>query len=234
MKPNLSLPASVEERLSGWARIQEARLKAPASARPAPSITLSRQFGCEGFPLAMLLRDRLGAGGEPWSVFDKSLLEQVAQDEGISMRLLNRLGDPARALEAFGFHPYGAVTHDEAFAKVAETLVRVAAHGHAIVIGRGGAVLCRSLENCFHFRLEAGFEWRVASIMRRAGVDRAEAEHRVKVNTKLRERFIQDCLDTDVNDPRHYDAVFNNERHSVAEIAAAITAYLAEASRSPA
>ena len=229
MKPNLSLPASVEERLSGWARIQEARLKAPVPSRPAPSITLSRQFGCEGFPLAMLLRDHLGAKGEPWSVLDKSLLEQVAQDEGISMRLLNRLGDPGRALEAFGFHPYGAVTNDQAFAKVAETVVRVVQAGHAIVIGRGGAVLCQGLENCFHFRLVAGFEWRVASIMRRAGVERAEAEHRVKVNTKLRERFIQDCLDADINDPRSYDAVFNNERHTVAEIAAAITAYVAEA-----
>lgn len=230
MKGSLSLPPSVQERLSGWVQIQERRLKAPAVFRPGPTITLSRAFGCEGFPLALRLQDLLFTStGEAWSLFDKALIEKVAQDEGISLRLLTDLGDPTRGLEAFGFHPVGRVTHDEAFAKVAGTLVKIAAQGHAIIVGRGGAILCRDLENAFHFRLEAGDAWRVASVMRRNGVSHAEAEKLVKTQTGLRDRLIQERLGADVADRRFYDAVFNNERHSVDQIAAAIQAFVVSA-----
>jgi len=59
MPTSLTLPASVEERLSGWMRIQERRAAAPAKARPRPCVTISRQFGCEGFPLAVRLQRTL-------------------------------------------------------------------------------------------------------------------------------------------------------------------------------
>ena len=230
MKPGPSLPPSVQERLSGWVQIQERRAQNPGLQRPGPAITLSRQFGCEGFPAALRLQERLsGSTGTPWSLFDKALIEKVALDEGIPMPLLNEPEGPGRGLEAFGFHPRGAVTGDEAFAKVAETLVKVALQGHAIIVGRGGAVLCRGLDNAFHFRLEADLAWRVESYRRRMGCSLGEAEAMVKSQSRLRDRFIHDRLGADVADPGLYDAVFNNGRHSVEEIAAAMEAYVLSA-----
>lgn len=221
------LPPSVEERLAGWAQIQERRTLAPLPARPPATLTISRQFGCEGFPLALRLQARLeSATGLAWSILDKALLEKVAQDEGISMRLLSDLGGATRYLEAFGFHPNGAVTQEQAFAKVARSLVQVARQGRAIIVGQGGAILCRGMEHAYHFRLEAGFEWRVEAIMRGRGLDRAAAEREVKIRTRMRDQFIRQVLDADVGDRSHYDAVFNNERHSVDQIAAAIEAYV--------
>ena len=231
MKSPLSLPASVEERLSGWARIQERHLLAPAPAKSGPTITLSRAYGCEGFPLALRLQELLDVGGGPWQIFDKALLEKVSQDEGISLRLLNDLGDATRSLEAYGFRPRGAVTHDQAFAKVAETLLKVAHQGHAIIVGRGGAILCRDLANAFHFRLEASEAWRMASLMRRSGASREEAEKLVTTEQKGRNHFLKERLDADVSDPGHYDAVFNNEHHGVEQIAAAIVAYVRSSAR---
>ena len=225
VQPSLSLPSSVHERLSGGVRIQERR--SGKARKPGPTITLSRQFGCAGFPLALRLGELLIApGGEEWHIFDKTLLEKVAQDEGIPMRLLDHLGEANRALESFGFHPGGAVTNDEAFAKVADALVKIARQGHAIIVGRGGAVLCHDLANCFHFRLEAEFPWRVAAMMERMAIDMEEAEKVVKTRTKARDHFIRDCLGADITDRRLYDAVFNNERHSVEEVAAGIVAYV--------
>ncbi len=227
MATHSTLPATVEERLAGWAQIQERRAQAPQPAHPPATITLSRQFGCEGFPLALRLQARLEAAtGLSWSVLDKALLEKVAQDEGISMRLLTDLGGATRYLEAFGFHPLGRVTQAQAFEKVARALVQVARQGRAIIVGQGGAVLCRGLDNAFHFRLEAGFEWRVASYMRFTGLGREAAEHEVKVQTRMRDQFIRQALDADVTDTGYYDAVFNNERHGVDAMAAAIEAYV--------
>jgi cytidylate kinase len=228
MSGNLSFPTGVQERLSGWTRIQES-LKAKASGRPrpCPTVTISRQYGCEGFPLSLRVQELLQkATGEPWSVLDRALLEAVARDEHVPMELLEHLEARSRYLEAYGFHPRGALTGDEAFAKLAVSLLHFARAGNAIIIGRGGAVLCRRLENCFHFRLEASREWRIASLARRLGISPEEAADREKRESKARDRFVRDNLAADVGDPSHYDAVFNNERHDVEHIAAAILAYV--------
>ena len=226
--PLLSLPTSVEERISGWIRIRE-KLAAQAkpAPRPRPTITLSRQFGCEGFPLALRLQERLElATQETWTIFDKALIDEVAAHDGISPRVLANLGDEGRALEAFGFHPRGALTTDEAYARIASLIAKVASLGNAIIMGRGGAILCRELPNAFHFRLVAGFDWRVESLARRAGISHDEASQWVKTQGRLRAQFIKRALGADVEDPLHYDALFNNERHSLEELSAAILAYV--------
>lgn len=221
-----SLSPSIEHRLAGWEQIQYRLAHAP-EPKIRPTITLSRQFGCEGFPLAEDLKARFEeATGEPWNIYDKSLIEKVAQDEDISLRLLKNLGDMTRALDALGLHPSSHVSHDAAFAKVAKAIVQIAAVGNAVIVGRGGAILCRDLKNCFHFRVEARTEWRVSSLMARLDVGREEAEELVKTNTKLREKFISECLNEDISQLKHYHAIFNNERYSVREIGASIFAYV--------
>jgi len=227
MKPLLTLPSSVEERLSGWVRIQERRAAGAVKVQARPTVTLSRQFGCEGFPLALRLQQLFEAdGGEPWSILDKELIEKIAQDEGIALGTLRRLEDPAQYLEAFGFHPRGAFTGDDAFARLAVAILSSARAGNAIIIGRGGAILCHKLENCFHFRMQASLEWRVAALAARMGITPREAADQEKTQSRRREQFIREHLAADPADPLYYDAVFNNERHSVAEIAEAIHAYV--------
>lgn len=221
-----SLSPSIERRLAGWEQIQFRLAHAP-EPRIRPTLTLSRQFGCEGFPLAEHLKALFEqATGEPWNIYDKSLVEKVAQDEDISVRLLRNLGDMTHTLEALGLHPSTHVTHDAAFEKVAKAIVQIAALGNAIIVGRGSSILCRDMRNCFHFRLEAGFEWRVASIMKRLDLGRKEAEEMVRTETKLREKFVSQCLGETVSDLKHYHAIFNNERDSIQEMGAAIFAYL--------
>jgi hypothetical protein len=224
----MTLPPSVEERLSGWMRIKERyQPQTPAKARPRPTVTISRQFGCEGFPLALQLQKLFEqASGEPWSIFDKELIERVARDEQISLQLLSHLEEPVRFLEAYGFHPRGKVTTDEAFAKIAVHLIHFAKEGNAIIVGRGGSILCQPLDNCFHFRLEAGLEWRLGSLVRRLGLTRKAAADLEKSQTKARDHFVREHLGVNGAEQPLYDAVFSNERHGVEAIAAAILGYV--------
>lgn len=227
MKPKFTLPTGVDERISGWMRIRERQDVSQPRARPRPAITLSRQFGCEGFPLALRLQPLMEqATGEPWHIFDKELVEVLSKEEHIPKDLIQHLEDPARYLEAFGFHPRGAFTGDEAFARLAVALLHVAREGNAIIVGRGGAILCHSLANCFHFRLEASLDWRLASVARRLGITAREAASQEKAHSRKRDQFFQEHLAADAADRTFYDAVFNNERHGVEEIAAAILAYV--------
>jgi len=224
-----SLPPEVEHRLAGWEQLQY-RLAHAQGVKLRPSLTISRQFGCEGFPLAEHLKALFEqASGEPWNIYDKSLIEKVSEEQGISIHLLQRLGDMSRSLEALGLHPSGHVTHDEAFAKVAKRIVEIAGVGNAVIVGRGGAALCANLKNCFHFRLEASFRWRVGSMMKRLEMTETEAEEMVKTGSRLREKFVSQCLGMDITQVSHYDAVFNNERYTTSDIAQAILAYVRSA-----
>ena len=226
--PPLALPTSVEERITGWIRLQEAQRQQPKPKPPGPSITLSRQFGCEGFPLSLRLKERMEAAtGEPWTIFDRALIDRVASDAGLSSRVLANLGDETRILEKFGFHPRGPLTNDEAFRKVAPFIIKVAREGHAIIMGRGGAVLCAGLANIYHFRLIASFEWRVESLSQRTGLPATEAARLVATQGRLRAKFIEDVLGADVEAFSHYDAIYNNQHHTVGHMAESIRAYVA-------
>ena len=60
---------SVEKRISAWKDIKEKKVDLTESS-PA-NITISREFGCEGYPLAESLRDLLEKqSGSKWMIYD--------------------------------------------------------------------------------------------------------------------------------------------------------------------
>jgi hypothetical protein len=222
---------SVERRLTTRISVYG---KQPAGGPPAkrPTITISRQFGCEGFPLAEQLKSLLESRtAEAWTIYDKTLLEQVSQHDHVPPEMLTGLGDPARDVGPFDFLVPGYVPQSHVFEHIPKHIVRLAEMGNAIIVGRGGAIITQKLENCYHFRLVAPLEFRVASIAKRLEMSEAEARAYVRHNERAREAFIEECLRASPADPDHYDAVFNNARQSVTEIAHAIVAYVTEAWR---
>jgi hypothetical protein len=220
---------SIERRLSAWVTVSDRRaLRTPADRRP--TITISRQFGCEGFPLAEQLEARFESlTGEDWTIYDKALLEVVSDRDRLAPSLLEGLGDPARQLGAFAFLVPGYVPQSRVFDHVKKHMVQVADAGNAIIIGRGGAIITQKMGNCFHFRLVASLDFRVASMAKRLEITEAEALKLVRINELARENFIQECLGASPADASYYDAVFNNARHGVHEIANAIVAYVSAA-----
>ncbi len=217
---------SVDRRLSAWISVQD-RLREPARAVARPTITLSRQFGCEAYPLAESLQAALEQRtGVLWTVFDKALIERVSTETRLSERLLASLGDETRVLDKLAGAVRGWRTHADAYEALARHIVRIAREGNAIIVGRGGAVLTQDLPNCFHFRLEAPLEHRIASIEQRLGVDRSEAAALVNEHQDGRDRFLEGFLHTSIADPRYYHAVFNTSRNPLAATTASILALL--------
>ena len=228
-RPFTSLVPSIEHRLGTWRDIQQRLHQAP-QLRLRPTVTLSRSFGCEGYPVAERIKVALEAvTSEPWNVYDKTLLEAVSKNEGVSMEVLKHLGTTAGALERMGLMPKGYYERVQAWDAQSHQLVQIAGAGNAVIVGRGGAVLCHELANCFHFRIDAPFEWRVESMAKRLELPRKEAEDFVKANSALRDDFIRKQLKAEPSDLANFDAVFNNARHGAAEISAAIVAYVREA-----
>ena len=220
---------SVERRLSTWVGITEQRAaSAPPGSRP--TITISRRFGCEGYPLCEQLKTRLEEHtGETWNIYDKALLELVSQDENLSMKVLSDLGNPSSSADSIGFLVPGYLRQSEVFKHIPKYILRIAQAGNAIIVGRGGAIITQKLDNCYHFRLEADLDFRVAMIAARMEISEKEARRLVKENEKTREKFLEAFLHRSPTDAAVYDAIYNNARQGVVEIAHSIVAYVTEA-----
>lgn len=224
----LTMIPSVEARITTWLAVRERLNREPAPVA-RPTVTLSRQYGCEAFPLAEKLKGLFEqAAGEPWNIYDRMLLEKVARDEELSPALLRSMGSSSRFLDFFQTN-FSHYSHDALFEVVARHLLQVAHLGNAIIVGRGGAVVCKQLPNCFHFRLEGSLAYRVASVERRLGLTHAEAETNVRQHQAERERFVSHCLGVDISDRTQFDALFSGDRHHVDNVAAAIFGYVRSA-----
>lgn len=193
-----------------------------------PAITLSREFGCEAYPVADRLKELLEKkSGESWIVMDKGLLEEVARNHNLAEDLLKGLGEKSGFLDEIlaTFSPYWKTDKDR-FKLICKHMVSLAEKGNVILIGRGGAIITQTLKNCFHFRMYASQNFKTRSIMQRLGITGEQAETLIQKKQKQRDAFIRDFLNRDAQDLNLYHLVINNDRNSPEKAARTIAEYV--------
>jgi cytidylate kinase len=219
---------NIDRRLTSWISVQDQLKKEPPKGQK-PTITLSRKFGSEAYPLAEILKDLLEKKtGDQWTIFDKALIEKVSQETALSERLFTNIGIASKALEALATMIPGMASYSDAYKILTRYAIRIAMDGNAIIIGRGGAVLGQHLPNCFHFRLEASLEFRIGSIQRRLGCSHEEAKKLVSEGDKTRDKFIEGLLNRSMQDTLLYHAIFNTSKNKLSSVAESIMALIFE------
>jgi cytidylate kinase len=93
-------------------------------------------------------------------------------------------------------------------AELAEFLTRAATDG-GVVLGRGGVFVLADEPGALHVLLVGDLEGRVARVAEREGVDRSEAERRVRALDRARKDFMQRVYGADADDRTHYHLVVN-------------------------
>ncbi|NOZ84801.1 MAG: cytidylate kinase-like family protein [Deltaproteobacteria bacterium] len=201
--------------------------------RPDMFVTISRQFGCGGFSLANALAERLNQAvpeKEPhWIAYDRRLILDVAQQEKLSKDLFESLDERLRGQVSDYLESLicGWPDQESIFRKIVRTMVTLAMHGRAILVGRGGAIVTRHLPGGHHYRLVAPRQHRISQIAAELGVGQDEAEQRVDKGDRVRRRLIKEFLTEDVSDSCHYDAVLNTARITQQEMVELIAGRLA-------
>ena len=223
--PTGDLFPSVEQRLKAYhglsSRAKELIQKA---APPKRTITLTREFGCEAFPIAEeLVRHAEKRTGETWALIDKSLLDIVAREQRIPEEIIQSLGSKPRwfddMLSTFSTNWKGDADY---YRLLCEQVVLSASVGNAVIVGLGAPIITKSLKNCCHYRLIAEHNFKVASIARRMKISKQEAEISVLDRQKERDRIIRKLLNADEHNPLLYHAIFNNGKSKNRLIAKAI------------
>ncbi len=231
--PEKLLIPSIEQRLSGLVEVsrrsqQMSGSKGKGAAKPA--ITISREFGCEAYPVAERLKLRLEEkSGEQWALVDKALLDEVAKDHDLARNVLHSLGDKPRWLDEMLSTLTPRWKNEKDYYKLlCEQIVSIAKGGNVIIVGMGGAIVTQALENCCHFRIFASEEFKIRSIARRMKITPQDAAILIEQRQTKRDKFIRNFLNEDARDLRFYHLIFNNDRNTAEQVAAVISAYVLE------
>ena len=219
------LTPSVEQRMKAYHELSDrAKALVEKKAPPKPTITLSREFGCEAFPIAEeLVKLAEKRTGEPWLLVDKSLLDAVAREHSIPEEIMQSLGSKPRWFDdMIATFSQNWKSDTDYYRLLCRQVVMTATAGNAVIVGLGAAIITRTMENCCHYRLIADHEFKVKSIAKRLKITKQEAEIVVVDQQKERDRIIRKLLDADEHQPLLYHAIFNNAKTKNREIARVI------------
>ncbi|QOX78827.1 cytidylate kinase-like family protein [Trichlorobacter lovleyi] len=198
--------------------------------KPRPCVTISRQFGCLGYPVAERVCELMSRkSGEPWLLIDRAVLDEVAKHHNISKDILESLGEKNRLLDDIlaAFSPRWTHSQD-CFRLLCKHVVSLAEQGNVIIMELGGAIITRHFEHSKHFRIYGSMDFKVRAIAQRLQIEYEAAEKMVIRQQKQRDAFTRDFLDQDDHNPALYELLFNNDRNSVEKIAITIAAYVAD------
>jgi cytidylate kinase len=152
---------------------------------PGPFVTISRQYGCDGYELGDLLLKKLNEreDGAKWRLFKKEILKQLAEDTGLTEEVIEkeRLSKPSLLKDLLrGVRRSSIPDGYEIRNKITLMVRTVAFEGHAIIIGQSGTAATGDLDNGLSVRLEASKEWRIARVSLRENLKRQAATARIE------------------------------------------------------
>lgn len=179
------------------------------------AVTISRQTGSGAHTIAEKLAARLQAStpksAPPWTVFDRNLVEQVLEDHHLPARLAQHMPEDRTSQvediidDLFDMKPPSWKLVEQ----TSETILRLAALGNVIIIGRGAAQVTALLPSVLRLRLVAPFAQRVARLQELRKLGRKPAEEVVRREDRGRTRFLKKYFGANVDDPLFYHLIIN-------------------------
>lgn len=231
MPENLLIP-SVDLRIGSLEeynrRQKEKAAQQHAKPKPRPCITISREFGCEGYLVAERLRElMMQSSGDEWVMIDKAVLEEVARRHNISEEILQTLGENNSILnDVLATFSSRWKSDQEYFRLLSRHIFALAEQGNVIIVELGGAIITRRVEHSCHFRLYGSEAFKTATLVRRLHIETEAAEKLMHRQQKARDHFNTVFLDQNGHDPALYDLLINNERATPDIIAGTIAGYV--------
>jgi len=216
---------SIDQSISGWLDQQNREQQQDTNSKFRFSLTLSRQFGCEAYPMAVALKEALEKEdeGQSWTIFDRNLIDKILEETQISRRVLENFGSKSVFYDSLMSSLVPKWTSDaDIYELMVKTIISAAQEGRAIFVGRGAAVVTQEMPRCFHFRLSGEREYRIGSLMRRRKLSREEVLSMMKEREAERERFISRFLGSDTAAIDNYHMVLNTEKSSIDQMAQTI------------
>ena len=212
-----SIEALVDHQARRWQLVRTERREEAV----LPVVTVSRQHGAGGGEVAKRVAEELGL-----DLFDREIIQQVAESTHLSQRVVSSLDEKDRELLTDWL---GAISSRNYLSPVeyryhlSRIVGALAHHGGAVILGRGAHLILGQGE-ALRVLVVAPLEDRVRSVMDREGLDERDARRRIVAVEAERKAFLMKHFHTDFADPTTFDIVVNTAVLGVAGACGAVRA----------
>jgi len=212
-----TIESIIDRQLRKW-ELEKARIAVDSQSKSesvhGPVITIARMLGAHGEQVAQSLTERIG-----FQLFDRELLEAIANDFGVQTKMVEMLDEAARSeLESWfaGMIRGRIIDSSDYIRSLTRAVGALSKHGASVIVGRGANIIlgpCRG----FHIRVVSSRNVRIRRIASLQNMTYREAEKIVDDSDAKRAEFTRKSFGADINDPALYDMVVNTDILSVAD-----------------
>ena len=192
-------------------------------------ITITRQFGSMGRPIAQKMSEILGI-----EYYDRDIVDQAAKKLDLPASLVDEMEETAQSSVSNNpfsrmVYPLGRGTTDkqDKIFHAQQNIIRFLAEKEScIIVGRCADKILEETEGLISLFIYAPMEARVKEIMRRYETDEKEAEYLIKQADKIRKNYYNFYAKKTWADKASYDMLIDSSRISEKELAAMLRALL--------
>ena len=167
-------------------------------------ITISREMGSGGIPVAHKVAEKLG-----YQLIDGEMIMAAAEAYGLSPEAVEQADEkPPHFVDTLDSKQFLDLHLIELI------ILEAALKGNVVIYGRGGQDLLKDVNSVLRTRIIAPFEDRVERWAEREWLDPDRARYLVRKSDQQRAGFIKYYFDRDWDDSVHYDLVINTQRLS--------------------
>lgn len=181
-------------------------------------ITISREFATGGRKLGRHLAKKLN-----YDYVDKSLLQKIAADLGVSEKTLESFEASRKYLISNALYqlltkhylerivgPDKTVVEERQYLQRLKHLVlEMAEKDNVVIIGRAAHFFLKDTQNCYHFRLVASKDWRSRYAIRNHALRPSEVERTLDERDKKRISFLRSVCGEDFDAPLLFHLTLN-------------------------
>lgn len=205
---------------------------------PGPAITISRDYGCHGSSIGLMLVETINhknksrrKNTKEWQFVSKEILEQSAKELNMNRERLdtlsfNQKNDIFSNITSF-FSSSFYTNNTKVRNTIAKIIYNFAETGNCVIIGRAAEAITKDIQRSLHVRLVAPLEVRAQWVADEEDLSFDEARRRCEAEDEKREKFRQ-YFEGKRNDLEYYDLTLNISKMT-AEEAVEVILILAEA-----
>ena len=185
-------------------------------------ITINRELGSGGRTIGRLLAEKLGV-----EFFDKAHVKALEEKFNLKIDEIERLKGKKESWWA-DFMRVGSIGHgisytlydrwnddslepttENVYKAEKEILLGIAEEESCVIAGRLGFFVFKNHPNHFSILLQASMPYRLERIMRKQGLNEAEAKKTIEKVDKMREEYVKKYANTSRYDSRNYNLVIS-------------------------
>ncbi len=182
-------------------------------------ITVEREYGSQGAEFSRKLAEALG-----WKLIDSCLIEEIARRAGVDPSQVTKCDETLDpwyhrfgkafwhgSLDRLPAPPVQSVFDSESMTVlVRDYLLKVAAEGHAVIVGRGAACVLTNYPGAFHMFVYASRKRKLQWFQKNFPDRMDDAEKELEATDERRADYVRRFYDQQWDDHRLYHLMLNS------------------------